>query len=94
MPMKHSACRSCHRPIFWAVTIHDRSMPMDPDHYDDGDWVIDGEAENGAPKIRHVEPLTDGDATRYQPHWATCPNADQHRKRDSERRKKRNGDSR
>ena len=81
MPMKYSACKSCRARIWWAVSIKGKSMPMDPDPSADAAWVIEGQTENGAPKIRQVDPLLDGAAPRFTPHWATCPNADQHRKR-------------
>ncbi|MGH1344366.1 MAG: hypothetical protein ACRBN8_22595 [Nannocystales bacterium] len=76
------SCKSCHAPVWWAVTIHDKSTPMGADPSQDGCWVIDGQTENGAPRVRLSEPLTDpADTPRFQTHWATCPNADQHRKR-------------
>ena len=81
MPKRITRCKSCHRQIFWAVTIHGKSTPMDPEHRCDGGWVIEGETDQGAPRVRAFEPITDGDAPRFTPHWATCPNADQHRKR-------------
>jgi len=74
-------CKSCHARIWWAVTIAGRSTPMDADPHHEGEWVIDGETENGAPKVRPHAPLLDPPSLeRFQPHWATCPNADQHRK--------------
>lgn len=79
MPKRITTC-SCKAPIWWAVSIHGKSTPMEPEPTDDGVWVVDGQTENGAPKVRHVEPLTDGDAPRFKSHWATCPNADQHRR--------------
>lgn len=75
-------CKSCRAAIWWAVTIHDKSTPMDADPSEDGCWVVDGTTENGAPRVRLSEPLTDPPKTsRFKSHWATCPNADQHRKR-------------
>ena len=79
--MKATAlCRTCRAPIWWGVTLKDRSMPFNPEPTEDGEWVIDGKTDNGAPRVRRHEPLTDPEDTkRYTPHWATCPDADEHR---------------
>lgn len=78
---RFTECKSCRARIFWTVTIHGKSTPMDAEPSDDAGWVIDGKTEQGAPVVRQLEPLIDGDKPRFHPHWATCPNADQHRKR-------------
>lgn len=64
MKRQFTTCKSCRARIWWAVSIHGKAMPMDPDAEPNAAWVIEGQTENGAPKIRHVEPLTDGDAHR------------------------------
>ncbi len=77
-----SHCGSCGAPIFWALTARDKRMPMLPTPDERGEWVIDGwHPDTRAPLVRRREPLLDGHKLRFTPHWATCPNSDQHRKR-------------
>ncbi len=64
------------------MTLDNKSMPMNADPSSEGVWVVDGETALKAPRVRKLSPLLDpADINRFQPHWATCPNADKHRKR-------------
>lgn len=64
------------------MTIHDKRMPLEPEPSDAGRWVVDGQTENGAPRVRLHEPLTDPPGIdRFLPHWATCPHAERHRRK-------------
>lgn len=74
-------CKTCQSVIWWAVTVHGKAMPMDAGAKVGGEWVICGKTDRGAPMIRRLEPLLDAGKERYRPHWATCPDADDHRKR-------------
>ena len=60
-----SQCRTCHREIVWGMTENNKRVPLDP------------------PEKRFVFP-GDGDLVVMLPthvsHFATCPQADQHRK--------------
>lgn len=78
-----SRCKSCRAPIFWALTAQEKRMPMDTAPGERGDWVIGGwNEETRAPIVRRRDPLLDGcQLLRFTPHWATCPDADKHRKR-------------
>jgi hypothetical protein len=68
-------CRSCGAPIEWAVTTKGKRIPLDPGTFDEGNIdVVDGIAYT-------TGQLTTVDRRRRS-HFATCPNANQHRKRD------------
>lgn len=70
-----SLCSSCHATIRWAKTPAGKNTPLDDQPAADGSlWLDNGVA-------RFVEDNTPDDVVRYHPHWATCPNADHHRRR-------------
>jgi hypothetical protein len=70
-----SACRSCGAEIRWAHTEKSGKLaPFDAEPVADGAWIIEhGEA-------RHAGML-EVDAPKFTSHFATCPNADDHRKK-------------
>ncbi len=77
-----SICRTCRAPIRWAATEHGRKMPLDADPYTGPEpgglfavRYVNGEriAVAAPPAAFEGEPL-------YRSHFATCPQADQHRK--------------
>ena len=61
-----SKCKSCGAPIVWGVTGNDKNVPLDP------------------PEKRYVfvpgRGLLVELVETWLSHFATCPNADQHRK--------------
>lgn len=70
-----SRCRSCGAPILWATTLNSRSIPLDVDPV--------AEIPRGAFRLVGTQsPTAEGvDAGPvYVSHFATCPNADDHRK--------------
>lgn len=78
-----STCRSCGAKIKWIKTAAGKNMPVDPepvslDDAEDGWTLINEQGE----AIR-VEPnaYTQDNVEQdwYISHFATCPNADQHR---------------
>lgn len=80
-------CRSCHRPIVFAKvgTCSGSWNPLDPDPRDDGNVVVIGHCPNGAPLVRvlskEAAALPPGMFDeRYVSHFATCPEAGQHRR--------------
>ena len=82
-----SKCKSCGAEIKWIKTFSGRSMPVDTEEIH---FYADGGKDifvccNGA--VIHGT-RTDGQKpetyTGYISHFATCPNADQHRKRNHE----------
>jgi hypothetical protein len=76
--MKADRCRSCGAEIWWAITPKKRRMPLDPPgaHPEPNVdvWVSpDGILRTGVPDDgRPITPTTS--------HFATCPDADKHRR--------------
>ncbi|MGD9797576.1 MAG: hypothetical protein AB7H43_15440 [Acidimicrobiia bacterium] len=78
-----SRCRSCKAPIVWAVSTTDRRIPIDTLASERGNVVyvdpaasppvvqVLGQAELAARPTR---------AGLYTAHFATCPNAREHRR--------------
>jgi hypothetical protein len=80
-------CRSCGAPIRWAVTVNGKRMPVDDQPTPDGTLVLSDPSPGAyAPTVaQYVEPEQSPlfevpDPPRFTSHFATCPNADQHRK--------------
>jgi hypothetical protein len=71
-----SACRSCGAPIRWVITVNDKRMPVDDEPVPDGNVLLDGDR---ATVIDPGQLLLD-DPPRFVSHFATCPNADHHRR--------------
>lgn len=80
-------CRSCGRQILWIKTTAGKNMPVDTTYID---YKLPKEGEKATEKI--VTPTgevisanrSDGDNADgygYISHFATCPNAAQHRRR-------------
>lgn len=70
-----STCRSCGAEIKWAKTTTGKSIPLDPHPHADGNI----ELVNG---VAYVKGRSDDPAdVRHISHFATCPNANRHRKR-------------
>jgi len=73
-----SVCSSCGAQIFWAMTAAGKSMPLDRRPVENGNVILD---EN---QIAEVISPTNRRALRgrktFVSHFATCPNADQHRR--------------
>ena len=67
-------CRSCGAEILWGTTPRGSKMPVDADPSPSGEWLLreDGSLEH-AP-AGYVSP------DLYTSHFATCPNALQHRR--------------
>lgn len=66
-------CKSCRKPIRWVVTANGKRMPIDPAPSTDGNLVLDDRG------VAHFD-WRPGRA-KYVSHFATCPNAAQHRRR-------------
>lgn len=75
-----ATCRSCGAPVVWALTDNARRIPVDRDSVEGGNlYVVPGDGHN----IR-VRYLRQGDPpneqAKYVSHFATCPNAKEHRR--------------
>jgi hypothetical protein len=74
-------CAGCHAPVFWARDAQGHPRPLDI-----GDWPgapAAASRDNGGLVIRYLskaQPIREGEVP-VMPHHATCPKADQFRKR-------------
>lgn len=77
-----SACRSCSAPIVWAVTENGKRIPLDAEAVvliPTGAFrLVDGGEDFGG-SYCDVAVSVKAEAL-YVSHFATCPNADAHRK--------------
>lgn len=90
-----STCRSCNAPIRWVLTGDGKRMPLDLEPVETGNVEVVGETrrhlEDGGIEVTPVvRVLKKGEGEtlpglappeRYVSHFATCPNAAQHRRR-------------
>lgn len=72
-----TTCKSCGARIVWALTAKRKRIPIDPDKRSDGNLLIAGRLSTGELVVATMK-KGDGD---YVSHFATCPNAQQHRKK-------------
>ena len=77
--MKVTTCKSCGAKIVWIKTQNGRSMPCNEEqveyHTKDGEVVRGNIIKDGGSAL---VPIVDG--IGYVSHFATCPNADKHRR--------------
>lgn len=68
-------CRTCEAPVIWADTQSGRKMPIDEQPTAKGNMVyVGGVARTASAEDRRLgRPL-------YTSHFATCPDADAHRR--------------
>ena len=83
-PLPRSNCRTCGRPIIWVVFASGKKNPLDanPD-MTAGTVILTGElGDRGTPiaKVIGVNEARQYPGARYTSHFATCPNADTHRR--------------
>ena len=77
-PATVTTCGSCHAEILWAPTATGRRMPLDRTPDPDGNVVLlDDRAVVLSPEARDQLPT---ETPRYRSHFASCPNANTHRK--------------
>jgi hypothetical protein len=72
-------CRSCGASILWVALTSGKRMPLDAEPHSDGNVAL---MPAGA-MVLTAELIELGKkigSKRYQSHFATCPNASQHRK--------------
>lgn len=73
-------CSSCAAPIRWVKTRQGEWMPLDAEPAVDGAVVLND--RELATVLTPIEAVVLPEGTeRYRPHWATCPNPEDHRKR-------------
>jgi hypothetical protein len=70
-------CRSCGAALLWAITPKGKRMPLDAAPVEGGLWFAYDVAGE-----KHCAPARAGaEGPLYTSHFATCPQADQHRRR-------------
>jgi hypothetical protein len=75
-----SKCKSCGAEIFWAMTKGNRKMPVDSLPSPGGNLTI-VENKNGEPVALNAGPGPYLFPCKlYKSHFATCPNATEHRR--------------
>ena len=72
-------CRSCGAEIVWAVTASGRNMPVDAAPSDDGTITLTQTGTKNHAEVSGPPNLLD-DRPRHTSHFASCPNANSHRK--------------
>lgn len=86
--MTEDECRSCRAKIVWATTEQGKSMPVDAEPVEGGNvYYLD--QKSSPPRVRVLadpqptleEGVDSADGLRYVSHFATCPQAEQWRKR-------------
>ena len=72
-------CKSCGRPIIFALTAKGRRMPLDADPVAGGNVLVtqDGDDLHAAVVDPVSQPVT---RLLYRSHFVSCPNAAQHRR--------------
>lgn len=73
-----SACRSCGAAIVWARTVAGKLMPVDAEPADDGTLALIEDVDG---ELRVLVLGFDPDELRHRPHFSTCPEADEWRRR-------------
>lgn len=92
-----ASCKSCGAEIVWALTIAGRRMPVDAKPAAAGEGAVvlaamgdpsltDGRGQWLALMAASINDneravLTRVETVLHHAHWATCPNADEHRKK-------------
>lgn len=88
-----SVCRSCKAPVIWALTEKDKPMPVDAEPVEDGNIVLShrrvgqdpvalvkGPLEIEQLRAEHERSPQEGPLRLFISHFATCPNAQEHRR--------------
>ena len=73
-----STCRSCNRPIVWAVSNNGKNIPMDPEPVANGTHIMASSTRDGRIHfdiVAYNEQFHGTDAKRYRSHFASCPDA-------------------
>jgi hypothetical protein len=74
-------CSSCGATINWAKTIKGRPIPLDPDPSPQGNVILSEEGTALVYRDPSAVAPRYANEPHYLSHFATCPNADTHRKR-------------
>lgn len=84
--MKFTTCKSCKAAIAFVRLPSGRRLPINPDPTDNGNVHITGSRNEDEPAARVISTQTGTlfdnapTTTAYTSHFATCPQASQHRR--------------
>lgn len=70
-------CGSCKAPVVWVITEKGKRMPLDKEPVPNGNIIV---LNNGIAHFLLKDEPVKPETKRYVSHFATCPNAGQHRK--------------
>lgn len=78
-----ATCRgsSCSAEIIWAITERGRSMPVDAEPDPDGNVEVTYDDLGRAHAVVHGQPPMMVDGELHMPHFVTCPNVAEWRRR-------------
>lgn len=80
--MNRALCKTCRASVVWVTTEKGEAMPVDAAPVRGGNIRLEGSAAR--PTAVYVEPLLESEEQRAAPHYvshfATCPQAAQHRR--------------
>lgn len=80
-------CKKCGKEILWILTRGERWMPCDPDLK----FIKTGSGHKFVNKYGEVieatfaKGINDAEGTAYSPHWASCPYAEEFKRKRSEK---------
>lgn len=76
-----STCRSCGASIRWAITERSgKRIPVDAEPVAEGGNLLLTTDDPPIARVVSVDQLVIDDGVRFVSHFATCPNADAHRR--------------
>lgn len=81
--MTRSRCKSCHASIVWCETEAGKRMPLDAEPSLSGNTIVLGLGPDArTPRVRVLSAieLPASSGPRYTSHFATCPQAAEHRR--------------
>lgn len=73
-------CNSCGAAIVWFKTPGGKAIPLDPVAHQDGNIVLDGDLATVLSR-ESLEMAQVAGTVLYKSHFATCPQASEHRRR-------------
>ena len=85
--MSRATCKSCGAAILWAKTARGAAIPIDPNPCPDGNLEVSFGERGTFATVRQpgsqMHSLARANGTLWRSHFATCPNARLHRRREA-----------
>lgn len=78
-----ASCKSCGAPIRWTKTSRGKNMPIDEKPSEGGDFAVLPDTDPPEVEWLSSRSKTTHPGPFFTSHFATCPNADQHRRKKS-----------